>query len=233
MAHLRLTNMNDKAVLFKIKTTAPKKYCVRPNCGSIQPNETLKVMIALQPFDYDPNEKNKHKFMVQSLVANEEGAEIEQAFYDANPEQVTEMKLRCVFEMPKDEPAAVAKDSSAGLLSSSPGKRAGGNGDDVVTTSGGAPTSTTGSGGGGFGSASSEQFRTTAEIGSNMSSSMRSDLVQEDMDQLRQENLLLNVSDGNYLVVIVVVKVVRATNSINFASWHYEESVRIPFLVQK
>jgi len=23
----------------------------------------------LQPFDYDPNEKSKHKFMVQSLVA--------------------------------------------------------------------------------------------------------------------------------------------------------------------
>lgn len=191
VAHLRLTNMNDKPVLFKIKTTAPKKYCVRPNCGSVQPNETLKVMIALQPFDYDPNEKNKHKFMVQSLVAAEEGVEIEQAFYEASPDAVTEMKLRCVFEMPKEEPTAttaqVSKDSSA-LLSSSPGKRAaGGNGDDMVTTTG--ATSTTG--GSGM-SGASEQFRTTAELGS----SPRSDAVQEDMDQLRQENLLLNVS-GN------------------------------------
>ena len=25
----------------------------------------------LQPFDYDPNEKNKHKFMVQTMVAPE------------------------------------------------------------------------------------------------------------------------------------------------------------------
>lgn len=25
--------------------------------------------VSLQPFDFDPNEKSKHKFMVQSLVA--------------------------------------------------------------------------------------------------------------------------------------------------------------------
>lgn len=180
MAHLRLTNTNESKVMFKIKTTAPKKYCVRPNCGSILPSETLKVMIALQPFDYDPNEKNKHKFMVQSMIAPEDGLlEVEQAFYECNIEQVTEMKLRCVFEMPKEEPVATAAKDSSTLLSSSPGKRAAG--DDVVTTTG--ATSTTGG-------MASEQFRTTAEVGS----SPRSDAVQEDMDQLRQENLLLNVS---------------------------------------
>ena len=27
--------------------------------------------VMLQPFDYDPNEKNKHKFMVQSMFAPE------------------------------------------------------------------------------------------------------------------------------------------------------------------
>lgn len=27
--------------------------------------------VCLQPFDFDPNEKNKHKFMVQSLIAPE------------------------------------------------------------------------------------------------------------------------------------------------------------------
>lgn len=26
------------------------------------------VVVMLQPFDYDPNEKSKHKFMVQSLM---------------------------------------------------------------------------------------------------------------------------------------------------------------------
>lgn len=31
----------------------------------------------LQPFDYDPNEKSKHKFMVQSLLAPYDMTDIE------------------------------------------------------------------------------------------------------------------------------------------------------------
>lgn len=27
------------------------------------------VSVSLQPFEFDPNEKNKHKFMVQTLIA--------------------------------------------------------------------------------------------------------------------------------------------------------------------
>jgi len=29
----------------------------------------LSPTVMLQPFDYDPNEKSKHKFMVQSMLA--------------------------------------------------------------------------------------------------------------------------------------------------------------------
>lgn len=29
----------------------------------------LLSTVMLQPFDYDPNEKSKHKFMVQSMLA--------------------------------------------------------------------------------------------------------------------------------------------------------------------
>jgi len=30
---------------------------------------SLLAVVMLQPFDYDPNEKNKHKFMVQTMYA--------------------------------------------------------------------------------------------------------------------------------------------------------------------
>ena len=33
---------------------------------------SLFISVMLQPFEYDPNEKNKHKFMVQSIVAPSE-----------------------------------------------------------------------------------------------------------------------------------------------------------------
>ena len=55
-------------VCFKVKTTAPRRYCVRPNSGMIDAGETMEVSIMLQPFQYDPNERNNHKFMVQSMV---------------------------------------------------------------------------------------------------------------------------------------------------------------------
>lgn len=34
-------------------------------------------LVMLQPFDYDPNEKSKHKFMVQSILAPYDMTDIE------------------------------------------------------------------------------------------------------------------------------------------------------------
>ncbi len=32
---INLTNISDKDICFKVKTTAPRRYCVRPNNGVI------------------------------------------------------------------------------------------------------------------------------------------------------------------------------------------------------
>ena len=40
---IKLHNPTDKNVCFKVKTTAPKKYCVRPNSGIVQPQGTVSV----------------------------------------------------------------------------------------------------------------------------------------------------------------------------------------------
>lgn len=58
---------------FKVKTTAPKLYCVRPNASIINPGESLPVSVILQgfsqplPADY----KCKDKFLLVSLPAPE------------------------------------------------------------------------------------------------------------------------------------------------------------------
>ena len=69
---LTIRNPTDKRIAFKIKTTAPKRYCVKPNSGVLDSAQSMKVNVLLQPFQYDPNEKNKHKFMVQYLYLNDE-----------------------------------------------------------------------------------------------------------------------------------------------------------------
>ncbi|XP_067640473.1 vesicle-associated membrane protein/synaptobrevin-binding protein [Eurosta solidaginis] len=109
---MKITNPTDNVILFKIKTTAPKRYCVRPNFGSLEPHAQARIEICLQPFVYDPNDKNKHKFMVQSLVVTDRSVEDwNKLWKESEPHQLMDVKLRCVFEMPTVTSAA---DSSGG-----------------------------------------------------------------------------------------------------------------------
>ncbi|ESO94993.1 hypothetical protein LOTGIDRAFT_232132 [Lottia gigantea] len=103
-ADLKLTNPSDKRVCFKVKTTAPKRYCVRPNSGILEPKASITVAVMLQPFEYDATEKsNKHKFMVQTLFAPEGPINQEQLWKEVSPENLMDSKLKCVFEMPESE----------------------------------------------------------------------------------------------------------------------------------
>ncbi|XP_059390666.1 vesicle-associated membrane protein-associated protein A-like [Carassius carassius] len=116
-ANLKLRNPSDRRVCFKVKTTAPRRYCVRPNSGVIDPGSTVTVSVMLQPFEYDPNEKSKHKFMVQSILVPAGTSDLEALWKDAKPDDLMDSKLRCVFEMPSDnekmnEPEAAVNVSS-------------------------------------------------------------------------------------------------------------------------
>ncbi|XP_076869837.1 vesicle-associated membrane protein-associated protein B/C isoform X1 [Brachyhypopomus gauderio] len=99
---LKLANPTERNVCFKVKTTAPRRYCVRPNSGVIDAGTSINVSVMLQPFDYDPNEKSKHKFMVQSLMAPPHMTDMEGVWKEAKPEDLMDSKLRCVFEMPNE-----------------------------------------------------------------------------------------------------------------------------------
>lgn len=97
-----LTNPSDRKVCFKIKTTAPKKYCVKPNSGVIDPEEKVKISVSLQPFDFVPQEKNKHKFMVQAMYAPEGEFHQDLLWKEVDSSQLVDSKLKCVFVMPEN-----------------------------------------------------------------------------------------------------------------------------------
>ncbi|XP_060775058.1 vesicle-associated membrane protein-associated protein B/C isoform X2 [Neoarius graeffei] len=116
---LKLANPSDRNVCFKVKTTAPRRYCVRPNSGVIEAGTSVNVSVMLQPFDYDPNEKSKHKFMVQSLIAPSDMTDMEGLWKEAKPEELMDSKLRCVFEMPNENGKMHDTDTSKMISSSS------------------------------------------------------------------------------------------------------------------
>ncbi|VDM23247.1 unnamed protein product, partial [Hydatigera taeniaeformis] len=111
---IKLTNPSDDRITFKVKTTVPKRYCVRPSCGIVEPSETVNVAgkkfvkksslkVMLQPFDCDGAEKNKHKFMIQSMVLDREPeGSLEQIWRDASISQITDARLKCTLRMPDD-----------------------------------------------------------------------------------------------------------------------------------
>nr|BAN66032.1 vesicle-associated membrane protein, putative [Babesia bovis] len=71
-ANLKLENISDESVAFKIKTTAPKGYLVRPSTGVIKAGEHQSVQIILQPLTEAPRAVND-RFLVQSVnYASEE-----------------------------------------------------------------------------------------------------------------------------------------------------------------
>ena len=50
LLRLRLTNRStDRKAIYKVKTTAPKRYRVNPNAAEIQPGQTVEVKGATFP----------------------------------------------------------------------------------------------------------------------------------------------------------------------------------------
>lgn len=99
-SHIKLTNPTEKQVCFKVKTTAPKQYCVRPNSGLIPPSDSVLVSVMLQPFDYNAEERNKHKFMVQSAFVPSDEHSLENIWKNTPANEIMDSKLRVVFDVP-------------------------------------------------------------------------------------------------------------------------------------
>ena len=74
---------------------------MKPNSGVVDPNTEVSIAVSLQPFEFDPNEKNKHKFMVQSMFAPETGKINQDTLWkDADANELMDSKLKCVFVLP-------------------------------------------------------------------------------------------------------------------------------------
>ncbi|KAK5779477.1 hypothetical protein RI543_003368 [Arxiozyma heterogenica] len=70
-AFITIHNQTDEIKAFKIKTTAPKLYCVRPNAAIIQPGENVKISVIFLGLPQEPLDdyKCKDKFLVIVLPA--------------------------------------------------------------------------------------------------------------------------------------------------------------------
>jgi len=68
---LRLSNKTEDHVGFKVKTTSPKKYCVRPNSGILPPRSSSDITITMQAQKEAPvGMLCRDKFLIQSILVD-------------------------------------------------------------------------------------------------------------------------------------------------------------------
>ncbi|KAL2158207.1 hypothetical protein VTH06DRAFT_4527 [Thermothelomyces fergusii] len=107
---LKIKNPNSSPVAFKVKTTAPKHYCVRPNSGRIEPGHEIEVSILLQAMRVPPapDAKCRDKFLVQSVIItpDKEFTNVQQIWDSVDKAAIQEKKIRVNWlPAPNEEPS--------------------------------------------------------------------------------------------------------------------------------
>ncbi|KAL1540094.1 Vesicle-associated protein 1-1 [Salvia divinorum] len=115
---MQVTNKSENHVAFKVKTTNPKKYCVRPNTGVVMPNSSCDVTVTMQAQkEAPPDMQCRDKFLLQSVVVNSliSSKDITPETFNKDfGNQVDEFKLRVAYVPPPQPPSPVREGSEEG-----------------------------------------------------------------------------------------------------------------------
>ncbi|KAI8025983.1 Vesicle-associated protein 2-2 [Camellia lanceoleosa] len=105
---VRLVNKSNDHVAFKIKTTSPKKYSVRPNTGVIKPKSACDFTVTMQAQKLAPPDMIcKDRFLVQSTVvpAGTKDEDVDPGMFAKDfSRYVEENKMRVILVSPPNSP---------------------------------------------------------------------------------------------------------------------------------
>ncbi|KAL1549008.1 vesicle-associated protein 1-2-like isoform X1 [Salvia divinorum] len=102
---IQLCSNSSRHVAFKVMTTSPEKYFVRPNNGILSPGSTCDVEVIMRaPEEVPPNMECKDKFLIKSVLASPDDtvARTRKLFND-RAHAVGDYKLRVVYVLPQQQ----------------------------------------------------------------------------------------------------------------------------------
>ncbi|KAH9683247.1 Vesicle-associated protein 2-2 [Citrus sinensis] len=110
---IQLGNKSDQCVAFKVKTTSPKKYCVRPNVSIIKPKAISDFTVTMQAQRVAPPDLQcKDKFLIQGIVVpfgtSDEDITSDMFAKDSG-KYVEEKKLRVILMSPPQSPVLLPR----------------------------------------------------------------------------------------------------------------------------
>ncbi|KAI8067130.1 PapD-like protein [Gongronella butleri] len=111
---LVIENNHTEEMAFKVKTTAPKVYCVRPNAGTVPPGGHIKIQVMMQAHASEPpaSQKCKDKFLIQAVPLNDDlrahldGPDLWSHVDARYKDTMYQKKLRCAYVDASEAPAA-------------------------------------------------------------------------------------------------------------------------------
>ncbi|KAG4933220.1 hypothetical protein AAZX31_17G141700 [Glycine max] len=112
---LKVLNNTENYVAFKVKTTSPKKYFVRPNTGVVHPWDLCIIRVTLQAQqEYPPDMQCKDKFLLQSTIVNP-NTDVDDlppdTFNKDGEKSIEDMKLRVVYISPMSPQGSTEDDT--------------------------------------------------------------------------------------------------------------------------
>uniref|UniRef100_A0A182NM52 MSP domain-containing protein n=1 Tax=Anopheles dirus TaxID=7168 RepID=A0A182NM52_9DIPT len=105
---VEITNVDTKEVSFKVKTTAPEKFRVRPSTGVLQPSATVTINVMLQ-HGQQIHTINREKFLVMCIGLTSDISNNSQDLADlwkninAKSAAVEQHRLKCALPVNFDE----------------------------------------------------------------------------------------------------------------------------------
>lgn len=95
---IRMLNQRDVQIAYKVKTTAPEHYRVKPTVGLIEPGQFVEVSVQLTPGSAVT--ASRDRFLVQStLITNPVKGDVSEFWRTVEQGKVLEHRLRCKVTM--------------------------------------------------------------------------------------------------------------------------------------
>eukprot|EP00871_Galdieria_phlegrea_P005346 jgi/Galph1/5812/GphlegSOOS_G4441.1 len=97
---LKLKNIAEEPLAFKVKTTNPKRYFVKPNAAMLPVGKEIQVSIVLQPLQELPVDLYtcRDKFLLQAVkLGKDTNVDIQELWKNVTADQLYQQKFRVIF----------------------------------------------------------------------------------------------------------------------------------------
>ena len=108
-AVITLTNPNSNLVAFKVKTTAPNNYFVKPKAGVLAPGGSAEIQVTLQVPYASEQTGNTDRFLVQSAVCQTSEGLSRDEWSRLDKFAISEQRLPVVFKATTASVSGAAK----------------------------------------------------------------------------------------------------------------------------